>query len=67
MNLPDPESCSSAYWHGWQDGRHGDPQRFTENPRLAELTAPHERLDYYQGHRAGNESRRNSLDLLEAS
>jgi hypothetical protein len=64
---PEPETRSSAYWYGWQDGRHEEPRRFTENPRLAEFDAPHERLDYYQGHRAGLESRRSSLDLLEAS
>jgi hypothetical protein len=62
-----PQNPSKAYWHGWKDGRHGELMCFTDNPRLTELTAPSDRLDYYRGHRAGRETRLCNGYLLEAS
>ena len=56
-----------AYWYGWNDGRYGERCPFSENRRLAELEAPTDRLDYYRGHRAGQEARQHSGDLLRAS
>jgi hypothetical protein len=58
---------NKAYRYGWNDGRYGERYCFTENRRLAELEAPAERLDYYRGHRAGQEARQHSGDLLRAS
>ncbi len=58
---------NKAYWYGWSDGRYGERCSFTENRRLAKLEAPAERLDYYRGHRAGQEARQYSGDLLRAS
>jgi hypothetical protein len=60
-------SHSKAYWYGWQDGRYGEQRCFTGNHRLAGLTCPSDRLDYYRGHRAGHESRLREEHLLEAS
>jgi hypothetical protein len=59
---------SRAYWCGWFDGRYGELGCFTENPRLAEWETASERLDYYRGHRAGWELRRQrcSGHLLQA-
>ncbi len=51
---------SEAYWTGWMDGRFGERDSFAENPSLARWEAPSERLDYYRGHRAGKEARRDS-------
>ena len=56
---------TDAYWSGWLDGRYGDPQRFTENHRLAKLEGATERLDYYKGHRAGQEARQRKLSLVK--
>jgi hypothetical protein len=58
---------STAYRHGWHDGRFGELRCFTDNQRLADLEAPSERLDYYKGHRAGRETRLRDAQLLEAS
>lgn len=60
------ESRSTAYRHGWHDGRYGEHRCFTENRRLAWLQGPSERLDYYRGHRTGRESRMRDARLLEA-
>ena len=60
-------SYSKAYGYGWQDGRYGEPCCFTVNHRLASLTAPSDRLDYYRGHREGRETRLRYGRLLEAS
>ena len=67
--MMDPESrnLTSAYQHGLNDGRYGEPCCFTENPKLATLEAPSDRLDYYRGHRAGREMRLRDGHLLEAS
>ena len=62
-----PENHSVAYRYGWMDGCYGEPGRFTENRRLAELQIPSDRLDYYRGHRAGRGYRRLRAHLIEAS
>jgi hypothetical protein len=48
---------SRAFWYGWIDGRYRGARCFTENRRLADWEAGSERLDYYRGHRAGQETR----------
>jgi ribosomal protein L37AE/L43A len=58
---------TEAYWAGWLDGRYGDPEQFTNNRRLAKWEGAADRLDYYRGHRAGNEARMKKVKLLEAS
>jgi ribosomal protein L37AE/L43A len=58
---------SEAYWSGWLDGRYGDPKQFTNNHRLARLEDAADRLDYYRGHRAGQEARTNKIRFAEAS
>jgi len=61
---------SEAYWNGWMDGRFKTSECFTENRSLTGLQSADERLDYYRGHRAGQEARRRSNargKLLEAS
>ena len=45
-----------AYWAGWLDGRFGASRSFVDNPNLARLDDPYDRLDYYKGHRAGREA-----------
>jgi hypothetical protein len=55
-----PDEQGAAYWSGWVDGRFGELRSFVDNPNLAKWDAPSERLAYYQGHRAGSESRRPS-------
>jgi hypothetical protein len=62
-----PQTRSRAYRFGWQDGRCEDPGCFTDNHRLAGLTTPSDRLDYYRGHRASRESRLRDNHLPEAS
>ncbi len=62
-----PRSHSRAYRCGWNDGRYGELYCFTENRSLANLECPSERLDYYRGHRAGQEARPRKHPLLEAS
>ena len=47
-----------AYWAGWLDGRFGGSGSFADNPNLAKLEDPSDRLDYYRGHRAGREAHR---------
>jgi hypothetical protein len=64
---PDPRTRSTAYRDGWQDGRYEELRCFTDNDRLASLTSPSDRLDYYRGHRAGRETRLRDDLLLEAS
>jgi hypothetical protein len=61
-----PEN-SEAYRCGWTDGCYGELGCFTENHRLAEWERTSERLDYYRGHRAGQEVRRRRGLLVRAS
>jgi ribosomal protein L37AE/L43A len=58
---------TEAYWCGWLDGRYGDPEHFTNNPRLGKWEDHSDRLDYYRGHRAGYEARLRKTRLVEAS
>jgi ribosomal protein L37AE/L43A len=58
---------TEAYWSGWLDGRYGDPERFTNNRRLAKWDGATDRLDYYRGHHAGYEARLKKVRLVEAS
>jgi hypothetical protein len=62
-----PQTRSRAYRYGWLDGRYEEPGYFTDNHRLASLTTPSDRLDYYRGHRAGRETRLRDGRLPEAS
>jgi hypothetical protein len=48
---------SEAYWSGWVDGRFGEIGSFADNPSLAKLEDPSDRLEYYRGHRAGSQAR----------
>lgn len=66
MNM-ETENRSTAYRHGWHDGRYREHRCFTENQRLAWPQAPSDRLDYYRGHRAGRDSRTCDARFLEAS
>ena len=59
-----PSERSEAWWAGWMDGHFGEWGSFVDNPNLAKWEAPSERLDYYQGHRAGNEVRQAENDRL---
>jgi hypothetical protein len=56
--LWEPEERGQAWWAGWMDGRFGELSSFVHNPNLARWEEPSERLDYYRGHRAGSEARR---------
>ncbi len=47
-----------AYWCCWLDGRYRELSSFADNPNLAKWEALSDRLNYYQGHRAGSEARR---------
>ena len=67
MMRRESQDRTSAYRHGWNDGRYGEPCCFTENERLAGLETPSDRLDYYRGHRAGRETRLRDGHLLKAS
>ena len=67
MMRRESQDHTSAYRHGWNDGRYGEPCCFTDNERLAGLETPSDRLDYYRGHRAGRETRLRDGHLLEAS
>lgn len=58
---------TEAYWCGWLDGRYGDPEHFTNNPRLGKWEDHSDRLDYYRGHRAGYEARLRKTRLVETS
>jgi hypothetical protein len=51
------DARSEAHWAGWVDGRFGQMGGFADNPHLAQWETPSDRLDYYQGHRAGYETR----------
>jgi ribosomal protein L37AE/L43A len=51
------EEKGVAYWSGWADGCFGERGSFVDNPNLAKWENPSDRLDYYQGHRAGSEAR----------
>jgi hypothetical protein len=51
------EHRSEAYQAGLEDGRFVKRGSFVDNPNLAKWENPSDRLDYYQGHRAGNETR----------
>ena len=55
-----PNEQGAAYWAGWVDGRFGERGSFVDNPNLARWETPSDRLDYYRGHRAGNEARQAS-------
>jgi hypothetical protein len=57
---------SEAYWAGWMDGHFGERTSFVANPNLAKWEAPSDRLDYYRGHRAGSETRRDRSGLVLA-
>ena len=67
MMRRESQDRTSAYRHGWNDGRYGEPCCFTDNERLAGMETPSDRLDYYRGHRAGRETRLCDDHLLEAS
>jgi hypothetical protein len=67
MMSPYSRTPSTAYRHGWHDGRYGESRCFTDNQRLLDLKAASDRLDYYRGHRAGREARLRNPVLLEAS
>ena len=54
----EPNEHAQAWWAGWMDGRFGELSSFVHNPNLARWEEPSERLDYYRGHRAGSEARR---------
>jgi hypothetical protein len=59
---PTPEEYrSEAYCCGWIDGRFGEVGRFTENPNLPRWHDASERLQYFQGHRAGSEVRKAAI------
>jgi hypothetical protein len=60
-----PNERGEAYWAGWMDGRFGERGSFVANSNLARWVNPSDRLDYYRGHRAGNEARqaRNGRNL----
>jgi hypothetical protein len=64
--LSEPEEHGRAWWAGWMDGQFGKRGSFVDNPSLARWEAPSERLDYYRGHRAGSEARRDRSDPLLA-
>lgn len=46
-----------SYWQGWLDGRFAQIDDFTGSARLARWENPEDRLEYYQGHRAGSRER----------
>ena len=50
---PESGSMSEAYGCGWAQGRFGSTDSFVHNEGLARWEDPHERLDFYRGHRAG--------------
>src|SRR5215203_2020613 len=58
---------TEAYWSGWLDGRYGDPEKFTDNRRLARWEGATDRFDYYRDHRAGHEARTKKIRFAEAS
>jgi hypothetical protein len=58
------EHHSAAYQAGWEDGRFGEGGSFADNPNLARWESPSDRLDYYRGHRAGNEACQARNDLI---
>jgi ribosomal protein L37AE/L43A len=60
------DARSEAYWAGWVDGRFDQVGGFADNPHLAQWGAPSDRLDYYQGHRAGYETRRANQQAPQA-
>ena len=47
----------SAYRSGWEDGRFGQVQTFSNNNNLATWTDYPDRLPYYRGHREGRRIR----------
>jgi len=53
-----PIDHGEAWLVGWVDGHVGGSGSFVHNQNLARWVVPSDRLDYYQGHRAGNEARR---------
>jgi uncharacterized Zn finger protein (UPF0148 family) len=61
-----PDEHGEAWRAGWMDGHFGERASFVDNPNLAEWEAPSDRLDYYRGHRAGSETRRDRTGPLLA-
>jgi len=57
---------SEAWWAGWMDGHFRERVSFACNPNLAKWEAPSDRLNYYRGHRAGSEARRDRSGPLLA-
>jgi ribosomal protein L37AE/L43A len=49
----EPGSMREAYGCGWADGLFGSTDSFVHNEGLTRWEDPHDRLDYYRGHRAG--------------
>ena len=58
---------SEAYRQGWLDGRFGERRPLVSSHLLARWDDATDRLDFYQGHRAGREARANKSHLVEAS
>ncbi len=55
--LAGTEERSEAYRCGWLEGCFGEVHSFVHNAELARWQDPHDRLDYYRGHRTGREMR----------
>ena len=64
--LSESDKRGEAWWAGWMDGHFGKSTCFACNLKLAKWEAPSERLDYYRGHRAGSETRRDRSGPLFA-
>ena len=58
--FPKAGKRNRAYWEGWVDGRFREPGSMAYNSRIARWEDPHERLDYYRGHREGRAARARS-------
>ena len=56
--LSESDERGRAWSAGWMDGHLGKRDSFARIPNLANWDVPSERLDYYRGHRAGSETRR---------
>lgn len=55
--VPKSGDRGKAYWAGWLDGRLGGAGSFATNHELSRWQSPHDRLDYYHGHRDGRDQR----------
>jgi len=64
--LSESDKRGEAWWAGWLDGHFGKSACFVDTTKLAKCEAPSERLDYYRGHRAGSETRRDRSGPLLA-